>query len=194
MFLLHVGPNLHAVGSDHLAVTQQLRRGRFDPAFVGDVCEDVAFDPHEIEAGGVRDREGGEVRPGEDLDATGEAARLFHGATDDGHRGDDLRPYAAAQVGHVVHVLDHHSVNAAVAVERGLARRLRREFADARLARGRAGQRADMNHADDRLRFVEQGSEHGHGYSPNRNSHHGDSSTDFSLCGRGHGDRQRHGD
>jgi hypothetical protein len=55
-----------------------------------------------------------------------------------------------------VHVLDHQAVNAAVAVEGGLAHGEFRQRFDAERGGRRARQRADVDDADDGLRICEQ--------------------------------------
>ncbi|HEX8119200.1 MAG TPA: hypothetical protein VF521_18120 [Pyrinomonadaceae bacterium] len=83
--------------------------------------ERVRLDAHVVEPRSVRDRYRFDVRARENLDADGELRLRLHRAADDRHRRHDLRPDRAAQVRHVVHVLNHQSVHAAVAVDRRLA-------------------------------------------------------------------------
>src|SRR5215203_4876376 len=64
-------------------------------------------------------------------------------------------PDAAAQIGHVVHVLDRDAVHAAVAVHAALGDGLGFDLAHGETAAWSARQRADVNHADDGFRRAE---------------------------------------
>ena len=129
-------------------------------AFVGDVRERVALDPNELQACRVRDGDGFVICAGENLDAAGEAARVFHRETDRGHRGGDLGADAAAQIRDVVHVLDRDAMHTAIAVDAGVGDGVLDDLADRAAARGRARQRVHVHHRYHRP----LGSEHGVGH------------------------------
>src|SRR5215813_4372515 len=160
MLLLHVGPHLHAVGADHLAIAQQLGGGGLDHPFVGHVGERVSFRAYEVEVGGVRHGHRFDVGAGQDLNACGRLAFSSYGVADNRHRRDDLGSDRAAQVWRVVHVFDDDAVYAAIAIDSSFADRLSDYFAYGQRVHWRARQRGDVDHPYDRFRIGEHAVPH----------------------------------
>ena len=151
VFLFHVHPDLHVVRADKPAIAQQLRRRGLDDALVCHMGECESFRADEIQSRRMRHGHRFHIGPGENLDAAWQTGCHLHRARDQRHARDDFRSDVAAQIRRIVHVFQHHAVNARVAINLRLAHRLRLDCRQRQSARRRARQRADMNHGNDRL-------------------------------------------
>jgi len=156
VLLFHVGPHLHALRANLLSETEQGSRRRLNNSLISHVSERKPLDAHKIQSRRMRDRHRFHIRPRQHLNPAGQSRRVLHGAANDRHHRHDFRAHRAAQVRRVVHVLNHNSMHARLAVHLRLAHRQRFNLPHAPSPRRRPGQRAQMNHRNHRFRTRKQ--------------------------------------
>ena len=161
-FFCDVGPDLDAVGADLSAIPQEFGGGGLDKTFIGDVRKGESFGADEIQSGGMGDSDGFNVRRRQDLDAAMQAGGFLHAPADDRHRRHNLRTDASAEVGCVMHVLQHQPVQAGFAINGGFGERFGFGGFGVFAVGGSAWKGFEMNHPDHRFGSFEKRIERRH--------------------------------
>lgn len=149
MFLFHIRPNSDAVGADLPAVAQQGTGTCIHPSLVGNVSENKSLRADEIESGGERNGQSRLVGAGQNLHPAGQIGGVTDRAANGSHRSDDFRTHVALEVGNIVHVLDENGIATALGQRPYLLHCGAYQLLDRLGSAGRAGQRSDMDHADE---------------------------------------------
>ena len=148
------------VAVERAAQARQLRGTALDDALVGHVGADDDVAADEVGAHDRRDREGLEARVAQEVDTDREVGRLAHGPHDDGHGGHGDGRHRLAEEGRVADVLDDHGIHAGALEEGSLRQRVFDDLVQAQLAAGRAGQRRQVDHAEERPAAQQLGHRH----------------------------------
>lgn len=114
MFYVNVGEDLHVLGAEHGAVTQEIVGDALEETLVGDARAAEDVDANEVCADGGGDGEGGLAVIPQHVDAKRKLGKaLADIGGEGGHGGDRVGGNAAGIEGDVAEVFEHETVDAA---------------------------------------------------------------------------------
>jgi hypothetical protein len=153
VFHVHVREDADVARVDPLAESGRLVRSPLEDPLVGHASADVDVDADEVTAGGCGGRDRPRAVVPEDVDPDREVGRLADRPGEARQVGDDVRRDVLGVERGVAEVLDHQGVDAAGGEPFGVtAGDLVEALAAAPgVVAGRAGQRRQVDHPDDRL-------------------------------------------